>query len=92
MNTTVAHRHLSELRAEMARAGVSQKDLAPVLGVSIAAVNRRMLGQVSFRLDELSLIAKHLGVQMDQIIGNEEQIPPALATGTRSPASKRVAS
>lgn len=56
---------------------MSQKDLAEILGLSTAAANRRMLGSVSFRLDELNTIAKHLGVQIDQLVGDTS----ALATG-----------
>lgn len=75
MSNDNSQRYISGLRAEMARANMSQKDLAKILGLSIAAANRRMLGRVSFRLDELNIIATHLGVQIDQLVGE----PQALA-------------
>lgn len=83
MSNDISQRYLSGLRAEMARVSMSQKDLAQILGLSTAAANRRMLGTVSFRLDELNTIAKHLGVQVDQLIGETS----ALAAG-HSPATQ----
>lgn len=68
----------------MARAGIRQKDLAEILGLSTAAANRRMLGSVSFRLDELNTIAKHLGVQIDQLVGDTAALATGHSPGTQS--------
>ncbi|MCM1011935.1 helix-turn-helix transcriptional regulator [Brevibacterium sp. XM4083] len=77
MNSKIAHRHLSGIRAEIARAGLSQKDLASILHLSTAALNRRMLGQVSFRLDELTIIADYLDIPITRLV----DASPALAAG-----------
>lgn len=70
MNNDTSQRYLSGLRAELARAGKSQKDLALLLNLSTAAVNRRMLGSVSFRLDELRTIASELNISIDSLIAD----------------------
>jgi transcriptional regulator with XRE-family HTH domain len=56
------------VRAELARHGVSQTDIAEVLGVSQAAVSRRLSGRVEFTLDELRLIAERLGVPLSTFV------------------------
>ena len=81
-----SQRYLSGLRAEMARVNMSQKDLAQILGLSTAAANRRMLGSVSFRLDELNTVAAHLGVQIDQLVGDTT----ALAADSPAPRDTKA--
>jgi len=53
----------------MARRGFSQTDLAGVLGLSQAAVSRRVNGLTAFDVDELIDVAKWLGVSVSLLLG-----------------------
>ncbi len=48
------------IRAELARRGRSQQDLADALELSGVAVSRRLTGQTPIDLDELAAIASYL--------------------------------
>lgn len=50
------------IRVEMTRRKVSAKDLASSLGLSYAALWRRMSGVVPWDLVELAAVAEHLNV------------------------------
>ena len=54
--------HVRQLRGMLAERGLKQNDVADWLGISQAAVSRRMSGQVDFRWTELNVIAERLGV------------------------------
>lgn len=54
--------HVRQLKGMLAERGLRQNDVADWLGISQAAVSRRMSGQVDFRWTELSVIAQRLGV------------------------------
>lgn len=70
MNETTALAKVSDLteivneniRVEMTRRKVTAKDLASALGLSYAALWRRMTGVVPWDLIELAAVAEHLGV------------------------------
>lgn len=51
----------ARVRAEMAIQRKGQGDLARVLGLSQAAVSRRLHGHVAFDVDELVRVAEFLG-------------------------------
>lgn len=51
------------IRAELARAGRRQADLATELKLGEPALSRRLAGKVPWTLDELADTAKFLGVQ-----------------------------
>lgn len=57
---------ITGVRAEMARAGVSQRALAERIGVGRAVMHRRFSGQVEFRTGELQAIADALGVPVSR--------------------------
>lgn len=57
-----------EVRAEMARKRKSLRDVAGVIGVSHESVRQRLNGEVSFRSDELVLLADELGVPAAQFV------------------------
>lgn len=61
------------VRAEMARAGITQADLAAALRVSQAAVSARLLGKTPFDINELSTIAATLGVQLDVLLPQPDE-------------------
>ena len=53
VNARIKH---PNLRAEMARIGIKQKDVAKLLGVSELTVSKKMSGKSSFTIDEAFLI------------------------------------
>lgn len=58
----------AEVRAEMARQRKSGLELASLLDLSQASASRRVLGQIAFSLDELSVIAEWLAVPVENFI------------------------
>jgi len=72
MQTNVtAVRVAGEVRAAMARRGVSQTALAAALGMSQAAVSRRLRGAIPLDVKELAAIAEILGVPMSVLVAPE---------------------
>ncbi len=63
----------------MARARASQKQVATGLGMSQAALSRRLLGAVPFTPEQLILIARQLGVSATEFgvteLGNLPERP-----------------
>lgn len=60
---TPAQRVGRHVRAALAEHGMTQMQLSSLLGLTTAAIGRRVAGQVSFRADELIKIAEYLGEQ-----------------------------
>lgn len=61
--------HVGRLvRAALTEHGRTQNDVADVLGLTYAAVSRRILGHVSFRADELMQIAEQLGIEPSRFL------------------------
>lgn len=75
MDATPAQRVGASVRAEMARRRKSQADLAALLGTSQAAVSRRLSGAVAFDVDELTVIAEHLGVPLVALLADAPHPP-----------------
>lgn len=63
-----AIRVADEVRAAMARKRVSQTKLADILGISQAAVSRRLTGEVAFDVNELSVLAGALDVSLATLL------------------------
>jgi transcriptional regulator with XRE-family HTH domain len=61
-----------EVRALLARRQISGKQLAAHLGISQFAVSRRLRGQTSFSLDELSAAADFLGVALEDLLSAKD--------------------
>ena len=55
----------------MASAGISQDTLATSLGVSQAAVSRRLTGAVAFDVTELDALAQLFGVPASRLLGED---------------------
>lgn len=58
----------ANVRAELARKQLEQKDIAAALGKSNAAISERMNARLSWRIDELQAIAQLLDVTLDQLL------------------------
>lgn len=61
---TYSQQIAANVRAEVARVGYTQKEIAQVLGLSSAVVSDRFNNKKPFQNDELMLIAKHLGIDV----------------------------
>lgn len=62
----------ANVRAELARGKHQQRQVAALLGLSRMAIHRRLTGETSFRIDELSKIADHIGVPLATLLGDEK--------------------
>lgn len=71
MATTPTAQTGKNVRAEMARAGVTQAALAKVLGLSQAAVSARLLGKTPFDINELTTIAATLDIPLSDLLPRE---------------------
>lgn len=57
----------ANVRAELARRGIPQVEISRIIGISQRQVSERILGRVGFEVKELLLIAKELGVPLEQL-------------------------
>lgn len=64
------------VRAELARAGISGRQLAAAINLSPAAMDRRLNGTVPLRVDELLQIAGYLDVPIERFTEHAERTPP----------------
>jgi transcriptional regulator with XRE-family HTH domain len=62
------------VRAELARAKVTQQTLAETLSLSSSAISRRMRGETAFRAHELRTIAKLLRIPVGRLINATESL------------------
>ena len=62
---------LNEIRAEMARQRVSQRELAGKIGRAQEWVSRRLTGNVSLTLEELVQITDALGIPAARLLADE---------------------
>jgi transcriptional regulator with XRE-family HTH domain len=60
------------IRAEMARRGVLQKDIARVLGISTQGVSERLNGHTRITVDELVQIAALLDVEVGALVATPD--------------------
>jgi len=58
----------AEVRAELARQGKTQRDIAAVLDLPQPSVQLRLAGKRSFRAEELAKLAEALGVPVSRFI------------------------
>jgi transcriptional regulator with XRE-family HTH domain len=71
----------AEVRAYVARAQLSQHQLAEILGIPQSSVSRRLRGKTPFRVDELEKLAGVLGVHPAVFLGVNTPQPPPPTTG-----------
>ncbi len=65
---SLTHRVATEVRAEMARQQVSQRQLCTVLKISQPQLSKRLLGTIPFDTAELDRLAEHFGVPVDRFL------------------------
>lgn len=61
------------IKAEMARRGVLQRDVAIALGIDQAGVSNRLTGKSKLSADELVAIAQLLDVSVSVLVGEPAQ-------------------
>lgn len=71
----------AEVRANMARARMTQTDLADVLGLTQSVVSKRLRGKIAFSVDELEKVADALGVHPATLLGGNSPSPTGPFTG-----------
>jgi transcriptional regulator with XRE-family HTH domain len=59
------------VRIHLNDAGLSQSAAARQLGISQSSFNRRLIGQVSFRIPELMALAQLLNVTVESLLGQD---------------------
>lgn len=62
----------ANVRAEMARRGVSQLQMSRVIGKSQQQFSERLLGRMGFEIKELLLIAKELDVPIEALASMDD--------------------
>lgn len=65
---TAAQQTGANVRAEMARRGLTQSDLAGRLGMSQPMLSNRLLGKTAFDVDELAAVAAALDLDVNVLI------------------------
>jgi transcriptional regulator with XRE-family HTH domain len=67
MHNTATAAASVNVRAEMARRGLSQKALGELVGMSQASLSLRLNSHVAFTIDELAAIGRALGVSLETL-------------------------
>ena len=68
MTTTPSATTGANVRAEMARRGLSQTALAQRLGMSQTAVSKRLRGETPWDINELTIVATALSVPLEVLL------------------------
>jgi transcriptional regulator with XRE-family HTH domain len=68
MTSTPAEQVAANLRAEIARQRISQRDLANYLGLSQQSVSARLLGRIPLDVNELVRVAEFLNVPLGTLL------------------------
>lgn len=64
MSNAAAAAVAARVRGRMAELDINQQEMARLLGISQAAISRRLSADVTFDVAELDVVAKHLGVSI----------------------------
>ncbi|MBF0807319.1 helix-turn-helix domain-containing protein [Rothia nasimurium] len=70
----------TNVRAEASRRGVTSHDIAQILGISSAAVSRRMNEKIEFKISELEKIALLLDVPIEVLVAPAPAFAKAVAS------------
>lgn len=74
---TTTRQVAANLRAEMARQGMTQASLAAAVGLSQQAVSRRLTGRGYLTVDDIERFAAALNVSTDLLIDTPREPPAA---------------
>ena len=77
MEHTVSAAVGANVRAELARRGLSQTDLAKHLGMSQTSISKRLRGEVSFNVDETAAAAEFLGLPVLALMTEHTEVVSA---------------
>ncbi|MDB4872777.1 MAG: BetR domain [Gemmatimonadales bacterium] len=72
MSMTLEDRVLQKIQAELDKRHMSGAELGRRMSVSQATISRRMIGEVSFTLAELTQVAEILQVPVDELLGRTD--------------------
>lgn len=64
----------ANVRAEMARRRIPQRQLAEALGLSQAGVSKRLNGLTPWDVNEITVVAESLGVPVSALIGDTQAV------------------
>jgi transcriptional regulator with XRE-family HTH domain len=64
----IAAKAAAELRAEIARQGISYDSVAEAVGISVKTLKRRLDGGKTFNLEELAAVTQFLGIPLVEFI------------------------
>lgn len=59
-----------EVKIWMTREGVTQKELANILGVTQASVSEKLRGKIAFNLNDLVTISAAFGISLGELLGD----------------------
>lgn len=69
------------VRAEMARYGVRQREIAVALGLTQQSVSGKLRGSTPFAVDELAVVAPMVGMTVSELIAQGEGPRPGVSQG-----------
>jgi len=80
-DVTPRQRIAAEVRAELARQNISNRDFADLLGMDRSAAQQRLSAQRSFRAEEIERVAEILGVPVARFLAPAipDEIPASAA-------------
>jgi len=70
----------ANIKAEMARAGVRQAQLAAALNLPQAAISRRLTNRTPWRVKEVQAVAEFLRVPLSALLADGGQITDSVAS------------
>lgn len=73
MHTTTSAAVGANVRAEMARRGMMQQELATTIGLSQPGLSKRLRGAVAFDVDELAAVATALDIAPADLWPTEQE-------------------
>jgi transcriptional regulator with XRE-family HTH domain len=68
MTNTYTEKVIGELRAEIARQRLTQREVAARLGWSQQVLSKRLTGEVAISIDEAGKLAEVLGIKPEQLM------------------------
>lgn len=84
------HRRVAaNVRAEMARRGMTQRYVADLLGIAQQAVSARLRGKTPFTINEIGQLAQVFGLHPAVMLGGEGRYPDP-SPGTRSSTDRAL--